>query len=75
MNDCVLVNNLLELMGDELIQLGEKKHKCTADVQFSTWFDVVRSDLDPRYGPSYVRAVQELTPGQAPLDTIGCVWC
>ena len=32
-NYCVLVNKLLELMGDERIQL-EKTHKCTADEQF-----------------------------------------
>ena len=27
MNYCVLTNKLLELMGDELIQLGEQKRK------------------------------------------------
>ena len=33
-NYCVLINKLLELMGDELIQLGKKqKNKCTADEQ------------------------------------------
>ena len=65
MNDCVLVNNLLELMGDELAHTvgGKKKHKCTADVQFSTWFDLVRSDLDPRYRPSYVRTVRTCSAG------------